>query len=417
MRVLSVVYDLDIGGTQRAAVDFANAYHALGHESALLALDDSGSRRKDLLPQVSLVSTSQVLDAGISPQPDLIHIHGHGVSYDLVRELRERYPDSLLVEQNVFAKVNPWNAFLDRTFLFSDWCLSQYEREPNRKAATALVPNPIEPANFFPDALSRQQFRHRLGIPEGAFVVGRVGQPLIGKWSVTLLRAFESLLAENTDAWLLLVGPPREILEAVESSIAKARTVVVERVEEDSELRGLYNAMDLLGHVASQGETFGYVLVEAALCGVPAITLSTPWADNSQGEIVGHEVGGLVATTTRGFVRAMRKMANQPELRHRYGTSARESALARFDSVTVAKSALDVVAIRKEEPAPASQELIREYRRAIDPAGVFRGLLFRARLFDVLAVVSGENNFAWWVRRTLNKRGISRHMLKSAKGR
>jgi len=417
MRVLSVVYDLDIGGTQRAAVDFANAYNALGHESALLAVDAVGARRGDLSPDVALVAAWQVLDDVLSPAPGLIHIHGHGLSCDLVRRLRERYPNAFFVEQNVFAKVNPWNEFMDRTFLFSDWCMFQYEREPGRKAPASRVPNPIEATSFWPDAPAGLEVRRQLGIPGEAFVIGRVGQPQTYKWSTTLITVFNQWALENTAAWLLLVGPPEEVVEAVASSPMKERIRMVDRVEGDTKLRGLYSAMDVFGHIASQGETFGYVLVEAALCEVPAITLSTPWADNSQGEVVVHEVGGLVATTPAGFLQAMRMLGARPELAREYGINARKSTMDRFDAGVVARTALDVVSGTKERPAPSSLELVRDYRTAVDPPGSIRLLLFRAKFFDLLAVASGVHSIIWWLRRTLNKRGISRHMLKPSRGR
>lgn len=416
MRVLSVVYDLDIGGTQRAAVDFANAYRALGHESALLAIDPSGPRTKDLSPHVPLLTTTQVLEVGVSPTPDIIHIHGHGLSSELVRQLHERYSSALFVEQNVFAKVNPWNELMDRTFLFSDWCLFQYEREAGIKAPASRVPNPINTATFWPDGRAGRETRHKLGIPETAFVVGRIGQPQTYKWSLVLIAAFNQWAMEDADAWLLLVGPSEEILAAVASSPVKKRICVVHRAEGDTELRGMYSAMNVFGHAASQGETFGYVLVEAALCEVPAITFSTPWADNSQSEIVGHDVGGLVATTPGGFLRAMRTLAAKPELARAYGVNARNAAIERFDAGVVARAALDAASRGKEDPPPSSVDLIHEYRKAVDPPGRIRTLLFRAKLFDLLAVASGAHSFMWWLRKTLNGRGISRHMLKPSRG-
>ena len=41
--------------------------------------------------------------------------------------------------------------------------------------------------------------------------------------------------------------------------------------------------MDVFAHSAQQGESFGYVLAEAALCEIPIVTMATPWADDSQG--------------------------------------------------------------------------------------------------------------------------------------
>ena len=49
--------------------------------------------------------------------------------------------------------------------------------------------------------------------------------------------------------------------------------------------------MDGFLHVSRIGESFGMVLCEAMLCGVPVVTLSTPLKDNSQLEVVGPRRG------------------------------------------------------------------------------------------------------------------------------
>jgi hypothetical protein len=57
------------------------------------------------------------------------------------------------------------------------------------------------------------------------------------------------------------------------------------------------------------------VLCEAMLCGVPVVTLSTPLKDNSQLEVVGHGVGGLVALAPEAVPDAMVALIGDADLR------------------------------------------------------------------------------------------------------
>jgi hypothetical protein len=48
MRILTVVYNLEKGGTQRAAQNFCEGYKELGHDSKIVAAYNSGIRETEL---------------------------------------------------------------------------------------------------------------------------------------------------------------------------------------------------------------------------------------------------------------------------------------------------------------------------------------------------------------------------------
>lgn len=65
--------------------------------------------------------------------------------------------------------------------------------------------------------------------------------------------------------------------------------------------------------MARIGETFGIVLAEAILCGLPVVTHQTPYSENSQAEVVGHLRGGLVANRYGGIIAALERLYLEPE--------------------------------------------------------------------------------------------------------
>jgi hypothetical protein len=130
-----------------------------------------------------------------------------------------------------------------------------------------------------------------------------------------------------------------------------------------------YSAMDVFAHVADQGESFGLVLAETLLCQTPAVVMSTPWEDNSQGEVVGNMIGGLVATTRQGFLDAMQVLHDDPVLRRRLGAGGRERILHAYDSRRVAALAIDAAFNRlpaSMQGKPSRSDVIQLYCATFD---------------------------------------------------
>ena len=412
MRVLTVVYDLGLGGTQRAALNFANAYAELGHDSRIFATRDLGVRRTELGPDITLYAPQTELASIGLWDPEVVHLVSHGLQETVVRKLHKVCsPNTLWLEHNVFAQPSPWGDLVTRTFVFSQWCSYQYFRHEKASQSSLIVlPLPVAKEGYSKDMGAGVAFRRRFGIPEKAFVVGRVGQPLLYKWSPKILDAFEHVAAKNSDVWLLLKGAPEELVSKVRKSRVCDRVVLIDELPEQ-DMPGCYAAMDVMAHFADQGEAFGYVLAEAMLCEVPIVTVPTPWGDNSQSEVVGHGAGGLVATTYGGFVHALEDLMSDQETREYLGRRGRERVESQFLAVGVARRSIDIRHISRCQSGPDRSQLLLDYANCIDPPGVIRRALFVRGHFKSLAWVSGLHSFRWLVKSTLNRWGISRNMF------
>ncbi|MET9392311.1 glycosyltransferase [Streptomyces sp. NPDC006624] len=144
-----------------------------------------------------------------------------------------------------------------------------------------VVPNGIDLARFRFDAARRRETRRRLGLPDGAFVVGAVGRLAPGKRFGVLIRALAQL---PDDHRLLLVGGGPE--EAVLRRTARAAGVA-ERVlftgerpcvpdgSPGPDLPSLTAAMDVLASPSPE-EAFGLAIVEALASGLPVLYASCP---------------------------------------------------------------------------------------------------------------------------------------------
>lgn len=383
MKILTVVVDLSKGGTQRAAQFFAEGYRELGHDSRLLACSSLGSRSVELNEQniytwfkVNPETLNQILDW----KPHIIHLHSHGLNPHEIDALLNAVPEStLILEQNVFSIPSPWSKRLTSSFQLSKWCLwkySNYNQDQNLRAK--IVPYPVKTKNFHKISLdSIVSFKRSIGVPLDDIVIGRVGQSHIGKWSGDTIDSFNAVSRSRDNLSMILVNPPKEIVSLAEASQYSSKIKIIDHIYGDSNLRKVYNAFDIFLHAADQGESFGYVLTEAMLCEVPVVTLSTPWGDNSQCEVVGHKRGGLVASSYKGLVQCLEDLIGDKEKRLFLGKQARLKVIDDYDYMHVCRQVLESPGSQISFQSISASEIASIAKQTADGISLFTVLAIR----------------------------------------
>ncbi|MFD6286051.1 glycosyltransferase [Streptomyces sp. NPDC060205] len=195
-----------------------------------------------------------------------------------------------------------------------------------------VVPNGIDVDRFRFDAARRESTRRRLGLPQGAYVVGGVGRLTAGKRFEVLVRALAEL---PDDVWLLLVGggPEENVLRRTAQRMQVADRVLFtgERPngpatadgKDALDLPSLTGAMDLLASPSAE-EAFGLAVVEALAAGLPVLYVSCPAVDDLPRDAA--PFARRVQGGADSFVRAVRQARAQgpgprsaPEAAHHYG--------------------------------------------------------------------------------------------------
>lgn len=400
LRIMTVVTDFGIGGTQRVAQSATLALKARGHETAVFAHRGGGPRRRGFEQggvAVFGVEDFPDLDTAIQAasawRPDVIHIHRAGCPNSLENRIMSslKRPGSVIVETNVFARFDHLeaNGLIDAHCLLSGWCLYKWRRWAGSRARTKrhyVVPNPVEVGRFYPlPADERVRVRSELGVPEGRFLFGRVGQPLESKWSLVIFDSLQKVLERGRDAGLLLVGAPPSHTAFAKTlpKDVQSRIIMRPTTADDDSLRATFGVMDGFLHASQIGESFGMVLCEAMQCGVPVVTLSTPLKDNSQLEVVGHGAGGLVSLDKRSLPEAMLMLMDDNALRQRVADDGPRWVEQRFSASLVGEmleaAFKETLASSPFSPAPDSK--IKELLKL----GVGRPMSLNQRLvFDAL---------------------------------
>jgi glycosyltransferase involved in cell wall biosynthesis len=318
MKIIKLVNDLGLAGTQRCAQNYAIALKESGLDVAVLAYAELGPRA-DVLEKlgipVELIKEEDGVGIIQSYEPDVIHIHREGhfdqTTTRILSEIRVRMPHVAIVETNVFSRADfkmP-SGVIDLHLQLSDWCLVKFNlwaRGAKGACRSAVLPYLVDYERFH--RVSDQEickFRSKYGIDERSFVFGRIGSPIDAKWDTIIIDAFERL--DNSNAYLVLVSAPAPIkkrLEDLPPSIKK-RVIEIPFLNTDQLLSEAFSSMDVFLHASQIGESFGMVLAESLLCETPILALSTPLKDNTQELLVPDCGGGEVAATLDEMVHYM----------------------------------------------------------------------------------------------------------------
>lgn len=139
----------------------------------------------------------------------------------------------------------------------------------------AVVPTGVDLARFSPG--DRAAARRACGLDEGALLVLYVGRLDREKSVDRVLAAFERIAGTVPRARLVLVGQGTqgEALRRTAASLTAAGRVTFAGVCPHEDLPDYYRAADLF-LFASETETQGLVLAEAAACGLPAVAVNAP---------------------------------------------------------------------------------------------------------------------------------------------
>lgn len=176
--------------------------------------------------------------------------------------------------------------------------------------------------------------KQELGIPDNALVLLFVGRIVRDKGVVELVNAFNRILVNVSNAYLLFVGPQE--LSLSELGITEG-TVLDQRVKFTgyTDRPEKYMAVSDVLCIPSYREGFGTVVIEAAAMGLPAVGTNIYGLSDA---IVDRETGLLVEPKDIDqLVNALLQIINDGDLRKVLGQNAQQRAIQHFSSELINK--------------------------------------------------------------------------------
>jgi glycosyltransferase involved in cell wall biosynthesis len=191
----------------------------------------------------------------------------------------------------------------------------------------AVVPTGVDLERFRPG--DREAARRSLGVGQGEPLVLYVGRLDREKSVDRVLGAFERVASTIPAARLVLVGQGTEAerLRRTAASLPVAERIRFLGLRPHDSLAECYQAADVF-LFASETETQGLVLAEAAACGLPAVAVDAPGCD----EVVRDgDTGILTKGNSAALAEAVIGLLLDPERRRAMARRAREVAEHLFD--------------------------------------------------------------------------------------
>lgn len=206
----------------------------------------------------------------------------------------------------------------------------------NRRATA--IGNGRDPARFHPSPEARARIRAELGVPEGTVVVTVVSRLVRHKGYPELLEAMRGTGAE---LWVVGVRLPSDHGEDMEPYFQQASAhTTIRRLGYRDDVPAILAASDIFA-LPSHFEGLPMSIIEAMLTGLPVVSTDIR---GPREQVIDGETGLLVPpATTAPLAQALKRLADDPDLRARMGQAGLTRARARFDEAAVLARTLDLL--------------------------------------------------------------------------
>ncbi len=339
-RVVHVVKDLGLGGTQKTAelfckelvkrypeeYDVSVLYNA-GHELTRYPnfLSFLGSEEK-LIPYRVDHQGIELLQA---LQPDIVHVYRGGQPEWPFpgRDIKQ----SIFVETNVFGFVDP-NPNIHKTLFMSNWLLEASKRAYGQSVSSVLDKN--SRFDFVNNPVDLPVTEEKLGLnfEKGTVVLGRCGRPDDGIYDDINVKAALILKAKGHKIFFLTVAAPPRMIEDLEKY--GIPHLNISPTVDPLTLSKFYNTIDILAHARADGETFGSNIAEAMIHGKPVVThIAVPshpgmGVFQAQTQLVQDYTTGYVCQhNSADYAKQLEMLVTVEPLRRKFGDAGKQWAL------------------------------------------------------------------------------------------
>ena len=308
MRIVHIITRLIVGGAQENTILTCRGLRARGHEVILLTGPQTGpegnmfagtakdgvevevipSLRRSIHPIHDAFALREIRAALRRLRADVVHTHSSKAG--ILGRLAARLAGVPVVVHTVHGLpfFGYQSALVNGVYIFAERMAARWtdgivtvaddmiEQACRVKVAArekfTTIYSGLETETFFRDAFKGLETRKRLGIPQDAFVVGKVARLAPLKGHEFLLVALDELMSRHKNLWCLLVGDGA-LRAQIEQQLAKSSwgdRVRLTGLIEPCQVPQMLWAMDMLVHT-SLHEGLPRAVVQGLLAGLPVV--------------------------------------------------------------------------------------------------------------------------------------------------
>jgi hypothetical protein len=205
MKILTVVENLGLGGTERVAQNFSVGYKNSNCDTKVLATKALGVRAAYLADEnIEVFDGGKDFEKSVQQinawKPDIIHIHRPGYANEMNNLLPLiKSGNTKVIETNVFARPDYSRSahLVDAHLHLSNWCLWKWQNwTKNLDQLGVILPYLVDCDKI---KITEKTGRHRSldKVPQNGIILGRIGQPIPAKWNGMIFDVLQSLLQKK----------------------------------------------------------------------------------------------------------------------------------------------------------------------------------------------------------------------------
>lgn len=286
--ILIIFSDNSLGGTSRSALSAAKAWKKHGLSVVFFSNKLINEKRSESLRRLGeiLYSSSHIYWKRIR----CVHFHYSNYSslqLALISELVGSINIDVappLICNNIFSSDDSilgkkWPGKWTSSVL-GIWSLAQYKFNTAFSGRVPFILPNAQDIDFFtiPTPELKENAKKELDVLSCPVIL-RIGSPHMGKWSWSYLKLIDE--ANKCGVKFIAVSPPNELSKEMKK---RKNYIELPATSDDDLLKKYYWAADVFALDAARGESFGNVILESLLCGLPVTYCAKEFRDNTPWE-------------------------------------------------------------------------------------------------------------------------------------